>query len=59
VLARLFDPGLLAIVGCWFIASAILDYLTPRDFHFLYCLAVLAPVALLWGWRVWACRRSE
>ena len=56
VLARLFDPGFLAIVGCWFIASAILDYLTPREFHFLYCLVVLAPFALLWAWRVWTSR---
>jgi len=61
VLAQLFDPRFLTIVGCWFIAAAILDYLTPQEFNFLYCLATLAPIAIVWAWRVWisAARRPD
>jgi len=59
VLAQVFDPRFLTIIGCWFIASAVLDYLTPKDFNFLHCLATLAPVAMVWAWRVWASHRPE
>jgi hypothetical protein len=56
VLGRLLDPRFLTIIGCWFIASAVLDYETPTSFNILYCLATLAPLALVWAWRVWASR---
>jgi hypothetical protein len=47
VLGRLFEVRFLTIIGCWFIASAVLDYETPKSFNILYCLATLAPFAAI------------
>jgi hypothetical protein len=59
VLGRLLDPRFLTIIGCWFIASAILDYETPKSFNILCSLATLAPFAAVWAQRVWASRLRE
>jgi hypothetical protein len=56
MLGRLLDPRFLTIIGCWFIASAVLDYETPKEFNILCSLATLAPFAGVWAQRVWASR---
>ena len=56
VLGRLFEPRFLAIIGCWFIASAVVDYETPKSFNFVCSLAALAPFAAVWAQRVWVSR---
>ena len=49
---RLFELKLLTIAGCWYVAAAVLDYVTPKWFNILYCLAALAPLAA--GYSAWA-----
>src|SRR5689334_17122369 len=48
ILGGCLSRDFLPVVGCWSIASAILDYETPKSFNILYCLAVLAPLAAVY-----------
>jgi hypothetical protein len=59
MLRRAFEPRFLTIIGCWFIASAVLDYETPQWFNILYSLATLAPFAAIYCVWTFAARPAQ